>query len=555
MARDRLTDLQAPTTQVVDTLSTEYPLLGIAMRHHRTTRGEPLSFKDKPYLVELYCDAPRIDGFDAMKCVQVGWSELLVQLALERAGWAGRICAYVLPSFQLRDRFVQRRIHPLLEQVPAYAGKLAHGDIGSVRHKRFGQGALLFLGSNTVNDFIEFSADVLVVDEFDRCVQEHLAFARDRLRASSAPQLFRIGNPTLPREGVAALYDQSDGRKWHHRCGHCNERQSLDWLVNVVTRNDAGRWEVRDKARAEDGLLRPVCRRCGRPFDREAKGGQWVAERPDMHRRGYHISRLDVLSQDLRPLWREWMEAQGSGSKLVAFYASVLGLPYAPEGSAVTMDMLTRAACGDPMDEGGDAGLVYEQVVAGIDVGSRSLNVDICVVRQRDDDQRYVRIGRWTGEVGTFDAVYDLLVRYRVNVAVVDARPETRAAQQLRDRCTETGVCDVWLCQFHATDRVGAQDYGLRQDYDRKLVTVDRTQLLDATMDDARVHPARRTWPEDVWRVPGWADQMQAPKRVMNESGTRYVWSEGNLDDHYRFSDAYTRVAADIMATQGAYHG
>jgi hypothetical protein len=249
------------------------------------------------------------------------------------------------------------------------------------------------------------------------------------------------------------------------------------------------------------------------------------------------------------------MEAQGSGSKLVAFYASVLGLPYAPEGSAVTMDMLTRAACGDPMDEGGDAGLVYEQVVAGIDVGSRSLNVDICVVRQRDDDQRYVRIGRWTGEVGTFDAVYDLLVRYRVNVAVVDARPETRAAQQLRDRCTETGVCDVWLCQFHATDRVGAQDYGLRQDYDRKLVTVDRTQLLDATMDDARVHPARRTWPEDVWRVPGWADQMQAPKRVMNESGTRYVWSEGNLDDHYRFSDAYTRVAADIMATQGAYHG
>jgi hypothetical protein len=217
--------------------------------------------------------------------------------------------------------------------------------------------------------------------------------------------------------------------------------------------------------------------------------------------------------------------------------------------------MLQRAACGDPMDEGGDAKLARQQVVAGIDVGSRSLNVDVAVVEQREHDERAVRVGRWTGEVATFEQVYDLLVRYRVSVAVVDARPETRAAQQLRDRCAETGVADVWLCQFHATDRVGAQDYGMRLDYERKLVTVDRTQLLDATMEDCRVFPARRTWPEDVWRVPGWAEQMQAPKRVMNEAGTRYVWSEGNLADHYRFSDAYSRVAADLAAMQGAYHG
>ena len=555
MTRDKLTEAQAPTTQMVDTLSEQYPLLGIAMRHHRTTRGEPLSFTDKPYLIELYCDAPKIDGFDAMKAVQVGWSELLVQLALERAGWGGRICAYVLPSFQLRDRFVQRRIHPLLEQVPAYAAMLPHGDIGSVRHKRFGKGALLFLGSNTVNDFIEFSADTLVVDEYDRCVQENLAFARDRLRASQHPQLFRIGNPTLPREGIAGLFDASDGRRWHHRCDHCNERQNLDWLLNVVDRNAAGRWVLRDTAHAEAGAVRPVCRRCGKPFSRVAAGGQWVAERPNQQRRGYHVSRLDVLSQDLRALWLEWLEAQGSGAKLIAFYASVLGVAYAPEGSAITQEMLMRSACGRPMDEGGEAALGRVQVVAGVDVGSRALNVDIVTLEHRADDERTVRVGRWTGEVQTFDQLYDMLVRYRVNVAVVDARPETRAAQQLRDRCADTGVSDVWLCQFHATDRVGAQDYGIRMDYERKLVTVDRTQLLDATMEDCRVFPARRTWPEDVWRVKGWADQMQAPKRVLNETGTRYLWTEGNAPDHYRFSDAYARVAADLLALQGEYLG
>lgn len=552
---DRLTEMEAPTTQVVASLSDEYPLLGIALRHHRSTRGDPLSFRDKPYLIELYCDAPRIDGFDAMKCVQVGWSELLVQLALERAGWGGRICAYVLPSFQLRDRFVQRRIHPLLEQVPAYASKLVNSDIGSVRHKRFGKGALLFLGSNTVNDFIEFSADVLVVDEFDRCVQDNLAFARDRLRASQHPQLFRIGNPTLPREGIAALYDQSDGRRWHHRCGRCGEQQPMDWLVNFVDKSDAGRWVLRDGAMATDGVIRPVCRRCGRPFDRTDEGGEWIAERTDRVRRGYHVSRMDVLSQDIRPLWHEWLEAQGSAAKMMAFYASVLGMPYAPDGSAVTIDMLQRSARGDPMSYSSVKRNLDERVVVGVDVGGRALHVDVCVMSHRDDDERKVRRGVWTGELTNFDEVYDLLVRHRADVCVVDARPETRAAQQLRDRCADTGVSDVWLCQFHATDRIGSDDYGMRLDYERKLVTVDRTQLLDATMDDCRVVPSRRTWPEDVWSIKGWADQMQAPKRVMNDAGTRFIWTEGKLDDHFRFSDAYSRVAMDILARQGTYHG
>ena len=88
----------ANTTQMIEAVGDKWPLLGIAMRHHRTTRGDPLSFKDKPYLIELYCDAPNIDGFDAMKAVQVGWSELLIQLALERTGWAGRICAHNCPA-------------------------------------------------------------------------------------------------------------------------------------------------------------------------------------------------------------------------------------------------------------------------------------------------------------------------------------------------------------------------------------------------------------------------------------------------------------------------
>jgi hypothetical protein len=540
------------TQSVVSKLGENFPLLGAALCHHRTTRGKPLTFKDKPYLIELYCDAPRIDGFDGMKAVQVGWSELLIQLVLERAGNAGKIAAYVLPTYQLRDRFVQRRVHPPIEQVPYWHDMLPGGDLGSIRIKRFGKGSLLFLGSNTVNDFIEFSADVLIVDEYDRCVQSNLALARDRLRASPNPQMYRIGNPTRPQYGVAALYDASDGRKWFHKCEHCGERQHLDWLVHFVDRDTSGKWVLKDTKHAAGGHLRPVCRQCGKPFDRLSTGGEWVAERPTNPRRGYNMSRLDVLSQEIRPLWHEWLEAQGSSAKLSAFYTSVLGKPYTAEGSGVISKDLADAATANPMDESGHRDLEYETVVAGIDVGSRSLHINISTVRKTQDDANQ-RIGRFVGTVSSFEEAYDMLVRYSVAVCVIDSRPEIRKAQELRDKCQDSGVCDLWLCQFHPTERVGKEDYGTRLDWGRRLVTVDRTQLLDATMDDLRYDEPRKLFPEDVWHVEGWQDQMTAPRRILNQRGEKYIWDEGNADDHYRFADAYERVALDLIQKSGTY--
>ena len=554
----KLSGQAAPTASVMKALTDAHPLLGLAMLHHRNTRNEPMSFKERPYLVELYCDGPGLDGFDAMKCVQVGWSELLIQLVLERSGWAGKICGYVLPSYQLRDRFVRRRIVPLVGKdddtaIKAYQNLVPADDPGSLRHKRFGKGALMFLGSNAVNDFIEFSADVLVVDEYDRCDQQNLAFARDRLRASKSPQLFRVSNPTIPGRGISALYKASDGRKWMHRCTHCNELQPIDWFVNVVDRDDSGRWVLRDTKRQNQGNVRPVCRRCGQPWERQAKGSMWVPERPSVRRRGYHISRMDVLDQDLRGLYEEWLEVQGNASKLVAFYAGVLGLPYSPSGSSVTSDLLHAAACGKPMDHGGGDYLSKHYVVAGVDVGSL-INIDICIVEVDEETQKKKRIGVWTGEVPSFEAVYDILVRYKVDIAVVDARPEARKAQELRDKARDTGVSDVWLCEFHRTPRVAAQDFGMMLDWERHVVRVDRTQLLDSTLADLQRNPPLRTWPENIWEIRHWQRQMEAPKRVSNNQGDAFIWDSNRSADHFRFSDAYSRVALELQSMQGSYH-
>ena len=551
-----------------------HPLLRIGLVHHQNTRGQPLAFRDKPYLIELYRDLPRTTDTVVRKAVQTGVSELCIQLALERSGWAGRIVAYVLPTYSIRDRFVQKRIDPLLQTVPSYRERCPGGDqsraagrtkkaAGNLKLKVFGEGSILFLGSNTPGDFVEFSADLLIIDEFDQCEPSNLAKARDRLRASPYPQEVKLGNPTMPRIGISRLFDESDQRRWFFRCGGCGHRQHLDWWQNVVMQDNDGNWIARDQQRAKhlnaiqaqrtkpQTDVRPICVKCAQPFDRTGEGALWVPADPGNPVRGYSMSRLDVLSDSMWGLLREWQDAQGSTDRMSAFYCSVLGVPFEHSGARITHAMLGDCATGEPLDYLGGPEYAPRVVTAGVDVGS-VLNVNISTVEApAEPDGEPIRVCRWVGAVRTFEEVADLFRRYRVDVAVVDAMPEMRMAQGLRDQFVAEGTTEVWLARFHPTPRVGVQKYGIRLDYQNKTVTVDRTQVFDATFDDIR--EKTRVFPEDVFTVFAWADQMRAPIRVLNDAKQRIVWENGSTPDHYRLSDVYDRVAHDLMDLGGSY--
>ena len=538
---------------LISALTSQYPLFKLALSTHKNTRGNPISFVNKPYLVELYKDLPLIDGADIRKAVQTGLSELFIQLILERSGWSGKITAYVLPTFTIRDRFVQNRINPLLTSVPDYKIRAASdgkGGHGNLKLKRFGKGAMMFLGSNTVADFIEFSADLLVIDEFDQCDPENLAKARDRLRASTRPQMYRLGNPTLPRTGISRLYDQSDQRVWMSKCNHCNHWQNVDWFANVVHRNDGGDWELRDKERIGSSLdARPVCVKCNNPFDRGVKPGVWVARHPSVPWRGYTISRLDCLDESYKNLFMEWMGAQGQTEMLSTFYTSVLGIPFEHSGSRLSMEALNNASTGPELDYGGGEGYEKETVTLGIDVGS-VLNLVLSVIRKKEDGT-ILRDARYIGAVRTFREASDIIRRYHVDCCIIDSMPETRKAQELRDEFLHSGSCQVWLCRFHPTQRVGQQVYGLKMNFRDRTITVDRTQVFDATFDD--IKHGRRRFPSDIQTVFGWSQQMRASVRVLNEEKGRITWTEGKNPDHYRLAGIYDRIAYDVMEYGGGY--
>lgn len=541
----------------VSALSAEHRLIGAALTRHQNVRGEPLTFRTMPFLIELYADLPTMGDVDIQACVQAGKSELMLLHMLDVAGWQGRIATFVLPTTGIRNRFVQNRVDKLIREVDTYRARTPRGEdvegVDNLASKRFGSGALLFLSARTPTDWVEFSTDLMVIDEYDKCDKTHLSKARDRLTASRHPQLIRVGNPSMPGQGtISELYGETDRRRYHYRCD-CGHWQPIDWLQSVVREDEAtGAWIPRDTERyrtIQAGTvtdIRPVCAACRNPFDRHCRAA-WVAENPETGlRRGYWLSRLDILSQPLWPLFVDWVAAQTSPDHLKRFWNSVLGAPYEPVGLRVTEMDLERSATEPPSQiQPKTAALRDVPVVAGIDVG-KVLNITISEIA--DEDEKTARRGRYIGAVRQFEELRQLCQDYAVDVAVIDAMPETRKASEFRQWGQANGV-RVYLCRFHGQPRTGPEWCGIRVKDLEQEVHVNRTGLLDETL--AELRTGLRTIPSDYALVLGFAAQMMAPIRRLNAAGDRYVWQEGSKADHYRLADGYERVAAELHRRGG----
>lgn len=587
--------------QALSSLARRFPLLGGALTRHQSSRGTPISFRGREYLVELYCVAQR-EGFDAVKAPQLGLSELLIQLALQEAGWEGRIVAYALPTGHLRDGFVNRRVNRLLRDVPAYRNRVREVDLEALRDedqpagsararkvrtrrqvaelrkmrksstdslklKRLGSGQILFLGAGSDGDFVEFSADTLILDEYDLCWEAselNVLKAEDRLLESAAPKVYRLGNAETSRRGISSIYEEGDAREWHWKCPRCGEWQPIDWLRNVVDEQD-GTPKLLDGRAAAD-LSRDVgicCLRCRRPFLREeATKRCWVPHRVGVGRKSYRMCRWDSTRTPVRALWTSYLQARISATKLKAWWRAVAARVYEPSSGRLTHSDVMGAAILPPLD------LSARATTAGIDVGTLCHFVASNLVP--GPTGHVERRAVWVGSIRDEAGVIDALQRHRVEVAVIDGAPEPRFAARVRNAAREFG-CKVFVCSFtgglipKATDEL----FGLVRKPEGNGISVDRTQVFDAAADGIRQgrligesdpelpypdvgEDFARLWPSDVDTALGFVSQVCEPVRAIDEKGRAY-WTKTERADHYRLADVYDLVATVLYSTGGTY--
>ncbi len=507
--------------------------IAYATEHHldALTR-RPLRFDDRPYLRGIYADGALAQVIK--KSVQSCLTERFLVHALIRAGEQGYSVLYVLPSQMARSTFVPNRVDRLFSIAPHYR-ELARNAIGhaeSVALKHFGVGTIKFVGSNSQDEFVEFPADSLIVDEYDRCNLENLLLAPDRLTASLLKEDIRFSTPSIEGYGIDRAYGESDAKRWMVRCGRCGLAQAIDWFQNVVREVESGQFALRDRHWDPEGSADASanCLACEAPIDRLGPG-EWVAEYPNRDVSGYHVSKMiapvaKAGERQIATLWAKFQKGQSDLSVYQVFMNSDLGLAWTAPGAKLTEALL--AACAD------EAHHLLPQAVGcamGVDVG-KVFHVEI-TDNLTQCGPRVV----WAGTVQDDEELSRLMRAYDVRCCVVDAAPETHLVKKFQARHPGR----VFLARYDA-NRIGEPLINT----DDGIVSYDRTQSLDAS--HAELLERGVILPAEFRTIDGgeFVRQMCAPARVFEESRGRYVWIEGSEPDHYRHAHNYNWIARDL---------
>ncbi len=515
-----------------------WPTLYIAEKFHRRGIGPNagMDFDKYPAQVAFLKDENK-KNVVVMKCVQVGISECLIIISLVKAmkGWR---LMYVLPIENLRNDFVKDRIDPAIKATPLYREIMNNsiGESDEVGMKHFGSGTIRLVASRSEGAFISFAADMLIIDELDKCDVDNLAMAPDRIQASDHKFDWRVGNPSFPKFGIHAAYLDSDQKEWVIECDICKRRQSLDFFQNVVSNTgQENEYRLLDREWRQ-GCGRDIntyCHRCGEPIDR-FKPGSWIANRPDHNVSGYHFTQLFSPTVSIEEIYIDFVKARSDSTKLQIFYNSRLGLPYSAVGQSLSTALLQTKCVRDYKMPS-----VVKRCTMGVDVGSK-LNIRIS-----DYPQNNVRRAVHIESTTDWNDLEVLIKKFDVMYCVIDIRPEQRKVAELQDRFP--GI--VWACYYPEMEPLITFDL----DEDRCLVKANRTASIDDMV--GQILDGNMWLPIDFKSIDNgeYVSQMEAPQRKIDDKHKtpRYVWDEGGKADHYFHAENYDHLAMMIWQRIG----
>lgn len=525
---------------------------------HRRWLGPDKLFdlKRHRYTVDIFHD----DAQEIVVCKagQMTVSEYALSWMLWSADVRKATGLYVFPTDTHVSDFSAARLGPAIEaRTSPYLAELVvaarntAGQRGADRvgYKRIGDGDIYFRGGKVQKggaapQLHSVDADCLVLDERDQMDKRVEALARQRLGHSAIGEIRIVSTPTFANVGIHAAYLASDQRTWHVSCTSCGRWQDLVIEDLVVESDDLGRpldWH-------RDALGKPflACRVCGGKLDRLGPG-RWVAAYPGRRVHGYHLSRLFAAHRTLEQMLAD-LDTVDESQRQQAVNQG-LGLPYRSP-SSMSLDDTTLDKCrrdyglGVCAQTSRGAQTSTERrgaarVTCGVDVGSK-LHVVIRELMESGERQ-----ARFIGEVDGFADVGQLMRLHGVDVCVVDALPETRAARTFQGDWPK-GV--VWLA-YYTTPKVGSKDpAAVSWNEEKGTATLARTRTLDATLaafaTSARGEPGN-TLPANARDIQDYYAQLKAPERVFQDGadGNRVAVYVESGPDHYAHAENYNLAA------------
>ncbi len=398
--------------------------------------GEPGPWRTDrtPYLREI------LDCLSARSPVQRVVMMFAAQLGKTEVGlnWIGYVMHHapgpmlaVVPTLEVRKRWVKQRLDPLLSETPAIR------DLLDVRRKRdssnaedmkdFPGGMLVLGGANSAASLASMPIKYVLCDEVDRFPWDvgnegdPLGLIDERTKTFPRRKVLLISTPTLKGSSrIEMEYERSDMREYHVPCPDCGEFQVLKWK-----RPDGNYGLVHSQT---TGRVWYACEHCGAMIDESAKtgmlaAGRWIPRFPDRPVRGYRLSGLYSplgLGYSWAELWQQWQDAHRDTSNLKRFINTTLGESWEEQGDGlenVSLLMRREAYTRETL------GNSITRIVAGIDVQKNRIEFSVVGFGQAEECWvlDHVIVEGDTTHEETWEDLHDALTDARVELACIDS--------------------------------------------------------------------------------------------------------------------------------------
>jgi hypothetical protein len=465
--------------------------------------GKEVDFRQHLFLYDIYRDfSPKLV---CMKAAQVGFSTLAIFKLFWMTKYRKMDTVYVLPTANDIKDFVGGKVNRIISQNPILQEWTADKD--SIEQKKVGENVIYYRGSFTERAALMISADVLIIDEIDRCDQAVVAQYESRLQHSKHAWTWVFSNPSALGNGVSRYWGKSDQMKWHITCEKCQVEHYMEFPKS---------FNLEKKTY--------ICKHCNEELtERSRINGNWKATNPGAEWRGYWIPLYIapwVTAAKIIDLWE---------TKSPEYFANfVEGLPFVGGGNTITEEDVMQNVKEERNDASG-------RIIIGVDTGITNWYV-------MGNEQGIF----YHGKCNDYVELDKHMQTYKNAIMVVDQGGDLIGSRLLREKYPGR----VFLCHY-SNDRKTIQlvRWGEGEEYGN--VVVDRNRILQMVVDHLREKRLPLFGTKEDWYAL-WL-HLQHVFRTQAEDGlgvVRYKW-ERSGPDHLFHALGYFMVGITKFSSGG----
>ena len=497
------------------------------------------TFDHHPWLKDMHDSSATINT--CQKSAQMGCTEWALNVAFHYIDIKRMDVLYVLPNTRPDAAdFSSGRFDKALE-LSSHLKDL-FSEVQNVGHKRAGSTNLYIRGSNSRAGLKSIPVSLLILDELDEMMQEHIPLATERLSGQLVRNQLMLSTPTIPDFGINFYYNSTTREHFFFPCPSCAKLIEIKYPESLQMVGE----DENDPRIAESHLICYECKNILRHEDKPVylNKGKWVPEFPGRADRGFYINQLYSMHLPPSNFVKAYFNSLKDPTAEQELMNSKVGIPHIVAGARITEPMLESCIGNYRKLDFNRHGLV----TMGADIG-RKIHVEIDMWdlggRSGHDINSYANCKVIHHcEIDDFEQLDNLMFQYGVRFAVVDSQPEKRKALEFANRFPGR----VKLCRYPVG--INGRNITIASD-EEAVINVDRTSWLDLSLGRFKNGSIRLPMDTGLDYKSHIMAQVRIPKKDSNGNPIARYETPGNRHDHYGHARNYAEIALPLALSFG----